>query len=419
MAPVAIGLGSASNKVSDSVDNVSADLANADFPLVTTVTDRTGAPIASLFDQYRLPVSFNQISPNMTNAVIAIEDKRFYQHAGVDVKSALRAALSNSSGGSTQGASTITEQYVKNFLINVVDRNDKGAQAQDQAQTLARKLREAKMAMTLDQEWSKNNILTGYLNVVAFGSGGEGPFGVGAAAAAYFGTTPDKLTVAAGGAAGRHGQQPGALQPLPAPAAGAGAAQPGAAADGREQRAVRRRRGRLPAGSAWRRAGWPEDPAQHVHRRRRLRRLLLPVRGELPQAGRIHGRPDQHRRLHDQDHARPEHQQDRQERGAEQAAHHRRRPRQHVRHRPTGHHVAPGARAGRQPRLRHRRRGGPDPDQPARRHQRPVRRGLHVQDHHDGGGPGGGQGRPELGAGQPQEPRASSTSTRATTGATR
>ncbi|HEX5120314.1 MAG TPA: penicillin-binding protein [Pseudonocardiaceae bacterium] len=195
MAPVAIGLGEGSNQLSDSVDSISSDLTDAEFPLVTTVTDRDGNPIAYLFDQYRLPVSFNQISPNMTNAVIAIEDKRFYQHAGIDVKGALRAAVSNSSGGSTQGASTITQQYVKNFLINVVDRNNKTAQAEDQAQTVVRKLREAKMAMTLDEEWSKNNILTGYLNVVQFGHTGIGPYGVGAAAAAFFGTTPDKLTV--------------------------------------------------------------------------------------------------------------------------------------------------------------------------------------------------------------------------------
>jgi membrane peptidoglycan carboxypeptidase len=195
LAPTAIGLGQASNQLSDSVDSISADLVNAEFPLVTTVEDRTGNPIAYLFEQYRLPVSFNQISPNMTNAIIAIEDKRFYQNSGIDIRSALRAAVSNSSGGSTQGASTITQQYVKNFLINVVDRNNKTAQAQDQAQTVVRKLREAKMAMTLDQEWSKNNILTGYLNVVQFGSSGIGPYGVGAAAAAYFDTTPDKLTV--------------------------------------------------------------------------------------------------------------------------------------------------------------------------------------------------------------------------------
>lgn len=195
LAPVAIGAGQGSNQLSDSVDSISADLAQAQFPLVTTVTDRTGAPVAYLFDQYRLPASFDQISPTMTSALIAIEDKRFYSHAGIDLRSALRAALSNGSGGSTQGASTITQQYVKNFLINVVDRNDKQAQAQDQAQTVVRKLREAKMAMTLDQQWTKDNILTGYLNVVQFGHTGIGPYGVRAAAAAFFGTTPDKLTV--------------------------------------------------------------------------------------------------------------------------------------------------------------------------------------------------------------------------------
>lgn len=195
MAPVAIGLGQASNQLSDSVDSISSDLASAEFPLVTTVTDRTGAPIAYLFNQYRLPVSFAQISPNMTAAIIAIEDKRFYDHAGIDIKGTLRAALTNSSGGSTQGASTITQQYVKNFLINVVDRDNKAAQAQDQAQTVVRKLREAKMAMMLDQQWSKNNILTGYLNVVQFGHTGIGPYGVRAAAAAFFNTTPDKLSV--------------------------------------------------------------------------------------------------------------------------------------------------------------------------------------------------------------------------------
>jgi membrane peptidoglycan carboxypeptidase len=195
IAPISIGLGEASNQLSDSVDSISSDLASAEFPLVTTMTDRNGTPIAYLYEQYRLPVSFSQISPNMTSAIIAIEDKRFYDHAGIDIKSALRAAVSNSSGGSTQGASTITQQYVKNFLINVVDRNDKAAQAQDQAQTLVRKLREAKMAMSLDQQWSKNNILTGYLNVVQFGHTGIGPYGVRAAAAAFFNTTPDKLTV--------------------------------------------------------------------------------------------------------------------------------------------------------------------------------------------------------------------------------
>lgn len=192
LAPVAIGAGLLSNQVSDSVDSISADLANSDVPLVTKVLDRNNNLVAYLYDQYRLPVSFNQMSPAIKAAVIAIEDRRFYVHAGVDLQAALRAALSNSSGGSTQGASTITQQYVKNYLINVVDRNDKAAQDQDQAQNIARKLREAKIAMQLDQNMSKDDILAGYLNIVEFTGN---IYGVGAAAAAYFNTTPDRLTV--------------------------------------------------------------------------------------------------------------------------------------------------------------------------------------------------------------------------------
>ncbi|MEC3980730.1 transglycosylase domain-containing protein [Amycolatopsis sp. H20-H5] len=192
VAPVAIGAGVLSNQVSDSVDAISADLAAADPPLTTTVTDRDGATIATLYSQYRLPVAASQISLTMKAAIVDIEDRRFYQEGGVDVQGMLRAALNNSTGGSLQGASTITQQYVKNYLINVVDRGNKAAQQADQEDSVARKLREAKMAVQLGQTTSKDDILTGYLNVVEF-SGNI--YGVGAAAKAYFGTTPDKLTV--------------------------------------------------------------------------------------------------------------------------------------------------------------------------------------------------------------------------------
>lgn len=192
LAPVAMGAGLLSNQVSDSVDGISASLASSQQPLVTTVTDRDGNPIATLFDQYRLPATYDQISAAMKAAIVSVEDRRFFSEGGVDPKGMLRAALHDSSGGSTQGGSTITQQYVKNYLINVVDRNDKAAQYSDKADTLARKLREAKIAVQLGQSESKEDILTGYLNVVEF-SGNI--YGIGAAAKAYFGTTPDKLNV--------------------------------------------------------------------------------------------------------------------------------------------------------------------------------------------------------------------------------
>ncbi|WP_115944736.1 transglycosylase domain-containing protein [Amycolatopsis thermalba] len=191
-APVVLGAGVLSNQVADAVDGISATLAGSEQPLVTTVTDRDGTPIATLFDQYRLPVTAGQISPAMKAAIVSIEDRRFYDEGGVDVKGMVRAALHDSSGGSTQGGSTITQQYVKNYLVNVVDRNDRAAQLADQADTIARKLREAKIAVQLGQTVSKEDILTGYLDVVEFTGN---IYGVGAAAHAYFGTTPDRLTV--------------------------------------------------------------------------------------------------------------------------------------------------------------------------------------------------------------------------------
>ncbi len=192
MAPAAIGAGLLSNQVSDSVDAISAQLAAADPPLTTTVTDRAGTPIATLYAQYRLPVTAAGIATTMKAAIIAVEDRRFYTEGGVDLQGMLRAAVNDSTGGALQGASTITQQYVKNYLVNVVDRTDPVAQAADREDSVARKLREAKMAVQLNDTTSKDDILADYLNVVEF-SGTV--YGVGAAAKAYFGTTADKLTV--------------------------------------------------------------------------------------------------------------------------------------------------------------------------------------------------------------------------------
>ncbi|WP_158263029.1 transglycosylase domain-containing protein [Amycolatopsis sp. CA-128772] len=191
-APATIGAGLLSNQVSDSVDAISAQLAAADPPLVTTVTDRDGTPIATLYAQYRLPVAAAGIATTVKAAIIAVEDRRFYTEGGVDLQGMLRAAVNDSTGGALQGASTITQQDVKNHLINVVDRNDPAAQQADREDSLARKLREAKMAVQLNETKSKDDILADYLNVVEF-SGTV--YGVSAAAKAYFGTTADKLTV--------------------------------------------------------------------------------------------------------------------------------------------------------------------------------------------------------------------------------
>ncbi|OLR95044.1 transglycosylase domain-containing protein [Actinokineospora bangkokensis] len=160
------------------------------LPGVTTLTDRDGNVIARVFDQYRLPLAASAISSTMKAAIVSIEDRRFYTSSGVDPKGLLRAAINNAAGGATQGASTITQQLVKNYLINVVHRDDPQAQAQDRADTVTRKVREARSAIELDASMGKDDILAAYLNVVEFGGR---VYGVGAAAQAYFGTTADKL----------------------------------------------------------------------------------------------------------------------------------------------------------------------------------------------------------------------------------
>ncbi|MFF5991134.1 transglycosylase domain-containing protein [Prauserella flavalba] len=208
--PVVGGLGVLSNQASDTVEAMSSGLADEPPPLVSTITDREGQPIATLYDQYRIPTAPDQISDAMKWALISVEDRRFYEHHGVDWKGTIRAAISNTSGGDTQGASTLTQQYVKNYLINVVYRNDKLGQQRAQEVTIARKLNEARIAIQLETKMSKEQILAGYLNVVEFS---REIYGVGGAARAYFNTTPDKLTVAQGALLAGMANNPPAYDP--------------------------------------------------------------------------------------------------------------------------------------------------------------------------------------------------------------
>ncbi|GAA5129348.1 transglycosylase domain-containing protein [Haloechinothrix salitolerans] len=215
MFPFVGGLGVMSNKASATVDNTSTELANVPPPLVTTVTDAKGKPIATLYQQYRIPTASDQISDAMKWALISIEDKRFYEHDGVDWKGTVRAAISNTQGGDTQGASTLTQQYVKNYLINVVYWNDDNpkhliGRQKAQEQTIARKLKEARIAVQLETKMSKEEILTGYLNIVEFS---RRIFGVGAAARAYFGVSAKELDAAQGALLAGMVNNPTALDP--------------------------------------------------------------------------------------------------------------------------------------------------------------------------------------------------------------
>jgi penicillin-binding protein 1A len=143
------------------------------------VYDASGEPIGTLTsNQNKILLSSAQISPNVKNAVVAIEDARFYSHSGVDFEGIGRALIKDVlSQSAAQGGSTITEQFVKNALA-----------AQD-SRTLFQKFREAALAYRLERHWSKDKILTEYLNTIYFG---EGAYGIEAAARTYFGAAhPD------------------------------------------------------------------------------------------------------------------------------------------------------------------------------------------------------------------------------------
>ena len=288
LAPVGVGVGVLSNQVNDAVGTIVAgtdddQLTRAQVPLTTTVLDRTGAPIATLYDQYRLPVTYDGIAKTMDAAIIAIEDRRFFTEAGVDPRAVLRAAVNNTSGGSTQGASTITQQYVKNYLINVIDRTDPAAQRADRADTISRKVREAELALQLGHSVPKEQILAGYLNVVEF-SGSV--YGVGRGRARLLRHDPRQAHRAAGRAAGRDGEQPEPLQPLHPPPAGGRPARHRARRDGRHRLDHRRRRGHGQGGAARGGRRWSRRARQHLLRGRAGRGLLLRLRGALPGAGR-------------------------------------------------------------------------------------------------------------------------------------
>lgn len=143
-----------------------------------------GTLLATFTDQYRVPVPLKEVSPWVVKALISQEDRTFYANQGTDARSIIRAALNNLLGRPVQGASTITEQYVKNLIeLNT------GRPAPD---TITRKLDEVVYARELTLLLSKSAILQGYLNTVYFG---DGAYGIGAAAHSYFSRAAAKLSL--------------------------------------------------------------------------------------------------------------------------------------------------------------------------------------------------------------------------------
>ena len=158
-----------------------AELREVRTQMPLSVYSRDGKLIAQIGEQRRVPVAWDEIPPLLVDAFLAAEDDRFFQHPGVDWQGLVRAAMSNlSAGGVREGGGTITMQLARNTVLT-------------SERTLRRKLKEVFLALRLEREFSKQEILTLYLNRIFLG---QRAYGVGAAAQVYFEKRPADLTLA-------------------------------------------------------------------------------------------------------------------------------------------------------------------------------------------------------------------------------
>ncbi|MER5536848.1 transglycosylase domain-containing protein [Streptomyces mirabilis] len=181
--PAAGALGLAAKGSVQGFDEIPDNLKSPALSQRTTILDNKGGQIATVYSRDRTVVDLKDISPYMQKAIVAIEDSRFYQHGAVDLKGVLRALNQNAqNGGVAQGASTLTQQLVKNYFVEEAG-DDPTKVAQATQQTLGRKVRELKYAIQLEEKLGKKKILENYLNITFFG---EQAYGIEAAAQRYF-----------------------------------------------------------------------------------------------------------------------------------------------------------------------------------------------------------------------------------------
>ena len=213
-SPVVVGAGLVAKSASDQFDDLPTNLPTPTLGRDSTILAANGDTIAVLHGpENRIPVKISQVSPVMKTAIVDIEDSRFYTHHGIDFRGLARAAFKDTDGAQ-QGGSTITQQYVKNVLLYTADTSEAASAATDRS--IARKLREARLAVALEQRWSKDQILEGYLNIAYFG---HGAYGIGAAAKRFFGTTVDQLNLDQSALLAGMVQSPSATDPLEHPKA--------------------------------------------------------------------------------------------------------------------------------------------------------------------------------------------------------
>ncbi|MGH3509259.1 MAG: penicillin-binding protein [Nocardioidaceae bacterium] len=187
--PFAAVSGFAARSVSQSMDKLPTNLTTQPLAQRTRMLAADGSVLATFYDQNRVNVPLAKVSLIMRQAIVAIEDYRFYQHGALDLRGTLRAFVTNQTNdGSVQGGSSITQQMVKLTLVNQAKTAAQRKSAT--ADTYARKIKELRYAIAFQKRYSKDWILQRYLNIAYFG---DGAYGIQAAARHYFSIPASKL----------------------------------------------------------------------------------------------------------------------------------------------------------------------------------------------------------------------------------
>ena len=190
-SPWLVGPGVLAKSSTDLLAPLTSDIGAAGLVGNSVVLAADGSVLTYFYEHNRTPVPSERISPVVKQALVDIEDSRFYEHRGIDLEGTARALLSNVvAGGVHEGGSTLTQQLVKQTLLQTAETPEQRQAAVEQS--VGRKLREARLALALEDQLTKDEILTRYLNLVYFG---EGAYGIEAASWRYFGVPAANLSL--------------------------------------------------------------------------------------------------------------------------------------------------------------------------------------------------------------------------------
>lgn len=210
LIPFAGSLGVLTRDVVRDFESLPDELNTPPLPERSVILASDGSVLATIYYQNRIEVPLESIAPIMRQATVAVEDARFLDHNGVDFRGIVRAAASNASSGEiSEGASTLTMQYVKNVLVNQATSAEELDAARGDSS--ARKIKEVRLALALEKRFTKGEILSRYLNIAYFGSGA---YGIEAASRRYFSKPAANLTLAEAATLAGIVQRPTAYDPI-------------------------------------------------------------------------------------------------------------------------------------------------------------------------------------------------------------